>query len=174
MIKIDEILPDHVLKVLVDDDGLQDELFAKVVENTGTFIHVVYLVETSKFYRGAEVYELEETVHPVEIESVCEHYCETPFSPVRDNLYALTDEIDPEDSDSEVHDDSDSEADSVGDGFVVPDDVVDGRVMAPSESARIDREWRQWVPPTPGARRFKETVDALEHVARIHADNLNF
>ena len=174
MIKIDEILPDHILKVLVDDDGLQDELFARVVENTGTFIHIVYLVETSKFYRGAEVYELEETVHPVEIESVCEHYCETPFSPVRVNLYVMTDEIDPDDSDSEVHDDSDSEADSDGDGFVVPDDVVDGRVTAPSESARIDREWRQWVPPTPGARRFKETVDALEHLARIHADNLNF
>jgi hypothetical protein len=174
MIQIEEVLPDHILKVLVDDDGLQDELFARVVENTGTFIHVLYLVVTSKFYKGAEVYELEETVHPVELESVCEHYCESPFSPVPGGLFALADQVDPEDSDSEVHDDSDSDAESDGDGFVVADDVVDGRVTAPSESARIDSEWRQWVPPTPGARRFKETVDALEHLARIHADNLNF
>ena len=38
----------------------------------------------------------------------------------------------------------------------------------------IDKEWNEWKPTSPGARSFKEKVDAIENMAKMRADNLSF
>ena len=47
-------------------------------------------------------------------------------------------------------------------------------VIPPSDYKTIDKEWNAWEPRSPGARSFKETVDAIEALAKAHADNLSF
>jgi len=87
-------------------------------------------------------------------------------------MYAYLSEIDVEDSDSEIYDED--ESDSEMDDFIVPDDHIDGEVIPPSDYKTIDKEWNAWEPRSPGARSFKETVDAIEAMAKAHADNLSF
>ena len=87
-------------------------------------------------------------------------------------MYAFYSEIDIEDSDSEIYDED--ESDSEMDDFIVPDDVIDGQVIPPADHKSIDKEWDEWKPSTPGARSFKDTVDAIEALAKVHADNLSF
>jgi hypothetical protein len=87
-------------------------------------------------------------------------------------MFAYLSEIDIEDSDSEIYDDD--ESDSEMDGFIVPDNEIDGEVIPPPNQASIDKDWNEWTPSSPGARSFKERVDAIEAMARLQADNLSF
>jgi hypothetical protein len=88
-----------------------------------------------------------------------------------ENMYVIYDEIDVEDSDSEIYEDG---TDSEMDDFIVPDDEIDGDVNAPPGYEIIDKEWEAWEPQSPGARSFKERVDLIEMLAKRQADELNF
>ncbi|MBP04683.1 MAG: hypothetical protein CMA72_07875 [Euryarchaeota archaeon] len=117
-------------------------------------------------------------MNPAPYESVMEHYPsgttfeDLEFKMIKDGLYANLNEIDIEDSDSEIYDED--ESDSEMDDFIVPDDEIDGKIIPPSDYKTIDKEWNAWEPKSPGARSFKETVNAIEAMAKAHADNLSF
>lgn len=178
MISREEITQNDFVKVLVNDDDIEEEMFAIVGMNTGTVLGVHYISPTEKLYKSACVYQLEDgDMNPAPYESICEHYpTGTTFSdigmkPLGNNLFVIYDEIDVEDSDSEIYEDN---TDSEMDDFIVPDDEIDGAVDAPAGHEIIDKEWEAWEPRSPGARSFKQTVDLIEMYAKRHADELNF
>jgi len=179
MIVPSEILENDIVKLLVNEDGIEDDFFAVVGMNTGLTLGVWYLNPTELIYKSACVYQLEDgDMNAAPYESVMEHYPSgTTFEDLEmkslgNRMYAYLDEIDIEDSDSEIYDED--ESDSEMDDFIVPDDEIDGQVIPPSDYKSIDKEWNEWKPSTPGARSFKDTVDAIEALARAHADNLSF
>lgn len=177
MIVPSEILQDDIVKLLVNEDDLEDEMFAVVGMNTGLTLGVKYLNPTELIYKSACVYKLDEELSPAPYESVMEHYPSgTSFSDLEmkslgDGMYAYLNEIDIEDSDSDIYDE---ETDSEMEDFIVSDSEIDGQVIPPPNHATIDKEWNEWKPTSPGARSFKETVDAIENMARMRADNLSF
>ena len=179
MIVPSEIIENDIVKLLVNEDDMEDEMFAVVGMNTGLVLGVRYLNPTELIYKSACVYELEDgDMNPAPYESVMEHYPsgttfeDLEFKLIKDHMYAHLEDIDIEDSDSEIYDED--ESDSEMDDFIVPDDVIDGQVIPPSDYKSIDKEWNAWKPSTPGARSFKDTVDAIEALAKVHADNLSF
>tara|TARA_B110000285_G_scaffold93739_1_gene107147 strand:- start:57 stop:602 length:546 start_codon:yes stop_codon:yes gene_type:complete len=179
MIVPSEILKDDIVKLLVNEDELEDEMFAVVGINTGRTLGVHYLNPTELIYKSSCVYKLEdEDLNPAPYESLMEHHPSgTTFQDLEmkslgNGMFAYLSEIDIEESDSEIYDDD--ESDSEMDGFVVPDNEIDGEVIPPPNQASIDKDWNEWTPSSPGARSFKERVDAIEAVAKLQADNLSF
>jgi len=179
MIVPSEILENDIVKLLVNEDDVEDEMFGLVGMNTGLVLGVRYLNPTELIYKSACVYQLEDgDMSPAPYESVMEHYPSgTTFEDLEmkslgNRMYAYLAEIDIEDSDSEIYDED--ESDSEMDDFIVPDDHIDGEVIPPSDYKAIDKEWNAWEPRSPGARSFKDTVDAIEAMAKAHADNLSF
>ena len=179
MIVPSEILENDIVKLLVNEDEVEDEMFGVVGMNTGLVLGVRYLNPTELIYKSACVYKLEDgDMSPAPYESVMEHYPSgTTFEDLEmkslgENMFAFYSEIDIEDSDSEIYDDD--ESDSEMDDFIVPDNVIDGQVIPPSNYKAIDKEWNEWEPRSPGARSFKDTVNAIEALAKAHADNLSF
>jgi hypothetical protein len=169
MIVPSEIVQDDIVKLLVNEDNLEDEMFAVVGMNTG--------LTTELIYKSACVYKLDEDeLSPAPYESVMEHYPSgTSFSDLEmkslgDGMYACLAEIDIEDSDSDIYDEG---TDSEMEDFIVSDSEIDGQVIPPANHASIDKEWNEWKPTSPGARSFKEKVDAIETMAKMHADNLS-
>ena len=153
---------------------MEEELYAKVIKNSGVCLEVTYLVPTSKIYKGTTLYEFEEDCNVVESCNITEHYEGSELSDImikvpRTPYYYLIDEnsIDESDSSSIV----DSEDSGTDDSFVADDDEEGD---PPPDAEDIDRAWNSWNPVTPGARRFKETVDMIEYHARMHADELKF
>lgn len=173
MINFSEIQPGDLIKVLLHIDDIDDEVYAKVNENMNDYLTVNYYMETSLVYKGAQVYNIDENEELVQPENLCEHYPHgtSIFTNIGDLMYCITDEID-DDMDSDIIDESDEDSDL--DGFIVPDDEIDGEVIPPSSHREVDREWEQWEPMSPGSRKFKKVVDSLEEFAKMHADNLNF
>ena len=179
MIVPSEIIEDDIVKLLVNEEDVEDEMYAVVGMNTGLVLGVRYLNPTELIYKSACVYQLEDgDMNPAPYESVMEHYPSgTTFEDLEmkslgDKMYAFYSEIDIEDSDSEIYDDD--ESDSEMDDFIVPDDEIDGHMIPPSNHKSIDKEWNEWKPSTPGAKSFKDTVDAIEALVKVHADNLSF
>lgn len=177
MIVPSEIVQDDIVKLLVNEDNLEDEMFAVVGMNTGLTLGVKYLNPTELIYKSACVYKLDEDeLSPAPYESVMEHYpSETTFSDLEmkslgQGMYAYLEEIDIEDSDSDIYDEV---TDSEMEDFIVSDSEVEGQVIPPANHASIDKEWNEWKPTSPGARSFKERVDAIETMAKMHADNLS-
>jgi len=178
MIVPSEIVQDDIVKLLVNEDNLEDEMFAVVGMNTGLTLGVKYLNPTELIYKSACVYKLDEDeLSPAPYESVMEHYpSETTFNDLEmkslgQGMYAYLEEIDIEDSDSDIYDEV---TDSEMEDFIVSDSEVEGQVIPPANHASIDKEWNEWKPTSPGARSFKEKVDAIENMAKMHADNLSF
>jgi hypothetical protein len=178
MIVPSEIVQDDIVKLLVNEDNLEDEMFAVVGMNTGLTLGVKYLNPTELIYKSACVYKLDEDeLSPAPYESVMEHYpSETTFNDLEmkslgQGMYAYLEEIDVEDSDSDIYDEV---TDSEMEDFIVSDSEVEGQVIPPANHASIDKEWNEWKPTSPGARSFKEKVDAIETMAKMHADNLSF
>mgnify|MGYP006088539985 FL=1 len=178
MIVPSEIVQDDIVKLLVNEDNLEDEMFAVVGMNTGLTLGVKYLNPTELIYKSACVYKLDEDeLSPAPYESVMEHYpSETTFSDLEmkslgQGMYAYLEEIDIEDSDSDIYDEV---TDSEMEDFIVSDSEVEGQVIPPANHASIDKEWNEWKPTSPGARSFKERIDAIETMAKMHADNLSF
>lgn len=177
MIVPSEIVQDDIVKLLVNEDNLEDEMFAVVGMNTGLTLGVKYLNPTELIYKSACVYKLDEDeLSPAPYESVMEHYpSETTFSDLEmkslgQGMYAYLEEIDIEDSDSDIYDEV---TDSEMEDFIVSDSEVEGQVIPPANHASIDKEWNEWKPTSPGARSFKERIDAIETMAKMHADNLS-
>jgi len=179
MIVPSEICENDIVKLLVNEDDVEDEMFGLVGMNTGLVLGVRYLNPTELIYKSACVYQLESgDMNPAPYESVMEHYPsgttfeDLDMKSLGNGMYAYLTEIDIEDSDSEIYDED--ESDSEMDDFIVPDDQIDGEVIPPSDYKAIDKEWNAWEPRSPGARSFKETVNAIEAMAKAHADNLSF
>ena len=183
MIVPSEIVENDIVKVLVNEDDIEDEMYGIVGMNTGLVLGIRYLELTNKLYKSASVYAYDPNceMSPVPYESLMEHHQsgvtfeDLEMKSLGNNMYAKYEEIDIEDDDSEIYnEESDSETDSEMDDFIVSDDQVDGIVLPPGNHKEIDEEWEKWKPSTPGARSFKDTVDMIEMHARRHADNLNF
>ena len=179
MIVPSEIIQNDIVKLLVNEDSVEDDFLAVVGMNTGLTLGVRYLNPTELIYKSACVYKLEDgDMSPAPYESVMEHHPsgttfeDLEFKMINDGLYANINEIDIEDSDSEIYDGD--ESDSEMNDFIVPDNVIDGEVIRPPDYKTIDKEWNEWEPKSPGARSFKETVNAIEAMAKAHADNLSF
>ena len=168
MIVPSEINQDDIVKVLVNEDGIEDEMYGVVGMNTGNTLGLRYLNPTELFYKGACVYELEaEELSPAPYESVMEHYpsgttfADLEMKPLGMNKFAFYTEIDVEDSDSELYDEE--ETDSEMADFVVSDTEIEGQAIPlPADHKSIDKEWNEWEPTTSGGKSFKETVDAIE------------
>ena len=173
MINFSEIQPGDLIKVLLNIDDVDDEMYATTIENMNDYLTVNYYLDTSLVYKGARVYELDENEELVQPENMCEHYPDgtSVFCKIGDSMYCIKDEID-EDMESDIIDKSDEESDL--EGFIVPDDEIDGQVIPPSSHREVDREWNEWEPTSPGSRKFKQVVDSIEEFAKMHADNLNF
>lgn len=174
MINFSEIQPGDLIRVLVNLEDIEDEMYAKVKENNKDYLVVSYYSETSMMYKGARIHEYEDDKDElVQIDNISEHH-QAPdyFMNVKDNLYVMIDDID-SDEDSEIYDESDDDGSDLDD-FIVPDHQIDGIIIPPSNKATIDKEWNEWEPRSPGSMRFKETVNAIETYAKIQADELNF
>ena len=169
MIVPSEIIENDIVKVLVNEDGVEDEMYGVVGMNTGNTIGLRYLNPTELFYKSACVYELEhETLSPVPYESLMEHYPSgTRFEDLEMKAlgigqYVMYAEIDVEDTDSDLYDEGgDDESDL--EGFVVSDSEIIGEdIPLPPGHQAIDKEWNAWEPTTSGGKSFKETVDMIE------------
>ncbi len=167
MIVPSDIIQDDIVKLLVNENDMEDEMLAVVGMNTGLTLGVKYLNPTELIYKSACVYQLEDgDLNPAPYESLMEHHPSgTTFKDLEmkslgNGMFAYLSEIDIEDSDSEIYDDD--ESDSEMDGFIVSDNEIDGEVIPPPNQASIDREWNEWTPSSPGARSFKERVDAMK------------
>ena len=174
MIKIPEIQPGELIKVLVNlEDDIEDEVYATVKENHNDYLVVSYYEETSMTYKGARLYEFGDKDELVQEENLSEHHqTQDFFKNVKDNLYCMIDDIDSEE-DSDIIDESDDDGSDLHD-FIVSDSEIDGVVIPPSNSRIIDKEWKEWEPRSPGSLRYKQMVDNIETIARIQADELNF
>ena len=174
MIKISEIQPGELIKVLVNlEDDIEDEMYAKVKENNNDYIVVSYYSETSMTYKGARLYELEDKDELVQEENLSEHHQSLDFfKNVKENLYYMIDEID-SDEDSDIIDESDDDGSDL-EGFIVPDSECTDVISIPKNYREIDKEWNEWKPTSHGSLRFKNMVNDIETMAKYQTDELNF
>tara|TARA_B110000503_G_scaffold122023_1_gene186188 strand:- start:9715 stop:10251 length:537 start_codon:yes stop_codon:yes gene_type:complete len=178
MIVPSEIIQHDIVKVLVDEDGIEDEMLAVVAMNTGRTLGLHYLNPTESIYKSACVYKLDrDEIFPAPYESVTEHHLSgTKFEDlemkrVEADMYVYYSEIDTDESDSEVHEmNLASDTDSEMADFIVPDNEVEGQDIVPSDYATIDKEWNEWKPSSLGARGFKNTIDSIESRIRRLSD----
>ena len=176
MIVPSEIIEDDIVKVLVNEDGIEDVMYAVVAMNTGKTLGLYYLNPTESVYKSACIYSLDRTeMSPAPYDSLMEHYpTGTTFEDLDmkrmdqdGDMYAFYSEIDIEDSDSDIHEmHLESDTDSEMADFIVPDSEVEGQNIVPPDYASIDKEWNEWQPSSVGARSFKETVDLIESRVR--------
>ena len=175
MINFSDIQPGELIKVLVNlEDDIDDEMYASVKETHDDYLVVSYYSETSMVYKGARLYELEDKDELVQEENLSEHYDKDIcfFNNVKDNLYAVIDDID-SDEDSDIIDESDDDGSDLND-FIVSDMEIDGPIIPPANYKSIDKEWDEWEPRSPGSKRYKQMVDTIESFAKIQVDELNF
>jgi len=180
MITTQEIFPREVIKVLVDFDGVEEELYAKVLSNDSINIVVTYLSPTSKIYKGACVYSFESSVERVNFDSISEHYAgviditDIDMTHAGRNMYVFSREI-ISDHDSDIEDESDEE-DQYESDFVVSDGDEDTtpRALGISDYQEVDRKWNEWQPSTSGGRHFKSVIDMIECRVRHRGDEKNF
>ena len=169
MIVPSEINQDDIVKVLVNEDGLEDEMYGIVGMNTGNTLGLRYLNPTELIYKSACVYKIDSgDLSPTPYESVTEHHPSgTSFKDLEmkdlgADMFAYYSEIDIEDNDSDIYDDGhDDESDL--EGFVVSDSEIVGQdIELPVGHEEIDKEWNKWKPSTSGGKSFKETIDMIE------------
>ncbi len=174
MIIFEDIQVGDVVKIQTIYDEIEEEMYAQVTDTFITTLEVKYYTPTSKLYKGACLYTLDSETEGVLQESLTEHYIKdtSPFESKGDMVY-IPEEVMSDCSDSDVEDMSESESEDEEDDFVVSDDAVE-RWEAPPDSQAIDAHWNSWVPPTPGARNFKNVVDRIEQYARLQQDELQF
>jgi hypothetical protein len=173
MIVWGDISEGDTIKVLVEDDGgVEEECLADVKTKQDDKLLVNYFVETSMFYKDAPIFKFEEDSHEVELESISEHFdqclAEMGYTEIDENKWVKDEDIDSECSDSDIHDYSSEENNS----FIAPEDPAEWELPPGHET--LDNEWRQWVPASEGERHFKNRVDRIETLAKIHKDNLDF
>lgn len=175
MIVFSEIRPGDLIKVLVVVDDVEDELYANVEENREDYLIVKYYSESSLVYKNASVYLLEDEESLLREDSLLEHheFGGSLFSHVKDNMYVLLEEVDMQDDNSEIYDESEDEGSDL-ESFIVSDTDIDGDMSLPPDHALIDRAWNEWEPSSPGSRRYKEMVERIEERAKFQMDEINF
>ena len=169
MIVPSEINQNDIVKVLVNEDGVEDQMYGVVGMNTGNTLGLRYLNPTELIYKSACVYKLDlDELSPAPYESVMEHYpsgttfMDLEMKSLGDNRFAMYNEIDIEDTDSDLYDEG-ADDDSDLEGFVVSDSELIGQDIAlPPGHEAIDKEWNEWEPTTSGGKSFKETIDLIE------------
>ena len=172
----------EVIKVLVEDEGVTEDYWAKVVSNEGTHLLVTYLTPTSQIYKDACVYMFDSHVSRVEFESLIEHHegvktiVDIGWRNVGTNMWVEEEEVDDSVTTSDVEDMSDDEMDELlhqsMQDFVVPDDLRG--VELPPDHKEVDEKWDKWKPSSQGAQHFKDTVDRIEERVRRQMDDDNF
>ena len=169
MIVPSEINQNDIVKVLVNEDGVEDQMYGVVGMNTGNTLGLRYLNPTELIYKSACVYKLDlDELSPAPYESVMEHYpsgttfMDLEMKSLGENRFAMYSEIDIEDTDSDLYDEG-VDDDSDLEGFVVSDSELVGQDIAlPPGHEAIDKEWNEWEPTTSGGKSFKETIDLIE------------
>ena len=169
MIVPSEINQNDIVKVLVNEDGVEDQMYGVVGMNTGNTLGLRYLNPTELIYKSACVYKLDlDELSPAPYESVMEHYpsgttfMDLEMKSLGENRFAMYNEIDIEDTDSDLYDEG-ADDDSDLEGFVVSDSELVGQDIAlPPGHEAIDKEWNEWEPTTSGGKSFKETIDLIE------------
>ena len=163
MIIPSDIKVSELIIVLTEEEG---EAIAKVVANAGGYLVVSYLSQSEKVYKGTKVYSFESKTEFVSFDSLITHYIDTVdleeigFVKVQENMFVEESDID-EESSSEVETASESDdGASSEDGFIVPDD--EEVCIKPVDYKEVDKNWDDWKPTTPGAKRFKDKVDMME------------
>lgn len=177
MIIPQDIHPHEIIKVLVDFDDVEEEMYAKVLVNDEISLLVTYLSQTSNTYKGACIYSFEPTVERVNFDSITEHYSgviditEINMTNVGKNMFVLDTEI-IEELDSDI-DDGEGEYES---DFVVSDDEEGAtpRALGIADYKEVDQKWNEWQPTTSGGRHFKSVVDSIECRIRHQVDDKNF
>lgn len=174
MIVISEIHSGDLIKILVNIDDIEDEMYAIVQENREDYLIVKYYSETSLIYKDANVYSLDEDTNILRVESVIEHHTggDTIFIHIKDDMYVVSDEMNI-DADSTLYDESDSDGTDLS-GFIVSDSELEGKIQLPPGYEAIDEVWNSWKPSSPGSLKFKEMVDQIEERARHQMDEHNF
>ena len=169
MILPNEIKQNDILKVLVNEEGTEEELYGVVAMNTGLTLGMHFLEPTELFYKSGCVWKLsDDEMTPAPYESVMEHYptgttfADLELKPLGTNMFVYYHEIDIEDPDSDVYDEDGSSNSSL-DGFIVSDTEIEGM---PINHEEIDRDWDQWEPTTSGGKSFKEAIDKIEERVR--------
>ena len=170
----------EMIKVLAldEENDIEEEQWAKVMDVSESCLYVTYFCDVNKTYKGVCVYSFESKINVVHIENITEHYediidvKDIGTLKIGENMYVFEDEIDSDDSDDEIIDQDELEDEyDCSDGFVVNDS--DGFELPPDHE-EIDREWNRWQPRSNGERRFKEMVERIDTIARVHMDNSNF
>ena len=169
MIVPKEINENDIVKIFVNEEGIDDEMYGVVAMNTGLTLGMYYLNPTEMFYKSACVYKLDNsTMSPAPYESVIEHYpTGTTFEDLEmkslgTDLFAHYSEIDIEDGDSDIYDEG-ADSDTDLSGFLVSDTEIEGMpIQLPPGHQEIDKEWNKWEPSTSGGRSFKETIESIE------------
>ena len=176
MIDLSDFSKDDIVKVLVvDDDEVEEECYARACSINEGKLYVKYLEQRNKFFKSAPMYSFDVQESEVDPESLLEHFKDVDdpeetgiFIGVEDGYWVKEDEIDSECSDSDVEDYSSEENNS----FVEEDDVNEWQ--KPPDHALVDSDWNKWVPKSSGERHFKNMVDRVEHFAKLHEDELKF
>lgn len=170
-----EISRNDIVKILVSEDGIEEETYGLVAANTGRTLGMHYLYPTEMHYKSACVYRLDDDeMCPAPYESVMEHYPtgttfeDLDLKSLGSNMFAYFSEINPMDDDSDIYDEGDSGSDTSLSGFIVSDTEVEG---LPIDHKEVDAAWNEWEPSTSGGRSFKETIDLIEN--RERARNLS-
>jgi hypothetical protein len=179
-----DIKPAEVVKILLEDDGIEEDFWAKVISNEGEYLYVTYLTPTSRVYKDACVYEFDSQVSRVEFQSLMEHYpdvktiTDVGWRRVGDgNSWVIEEEVDDSVTTSDVEDLSDSEyeADELHQSmqdFVVPDNL--NEFEPPPDAKEVDTQWDEWKPTSEGGRHFKNVVDRIESKVRAAYDDHKF
>tara|TARA_R110002072_G_scaffold157128_6_gene307643 strand:+ start:714 stop:1250 length:537 start_codon:yes stop_codon:yes gene_type:complete len=178
MITIDNICENDIVEVLVSDEGLEEYMYGVVTYNTGTFIEVRYLSHVSKIYKGAEVYELEETKNLIEVDSISTHYhnAETledmGYMNVKENLYVKTEDIDNDfSSNCGIIDLSDDEYEDDDNDSFIASDHEDELFDPPSDHKEVDAAWNAWEPTSVGGKYFKNVVNRIDEIVQNYVRN---
>ena len=164
MIEFNEIKPNQFVKVLTEED----ESWALVVSNEGSYLFVSYMNETDRMYKDATVYQFDTRVQRVDPESLMEHYDELSDPGIKKlpgNNLVFYEDVNESDSDSEIYSDTDSDDNSM----IEEDDV--SKWELPEDHRQVDQQWSEWTPSSEGGRHFKGIVDRLDHQVKIHYDN---
>ena len=173
----EEIKKNEIVKVLVNVEDVEEEMYAIVEDNRGDHLELKYLELQEKIYKGASIYSFSEEIDIIRFESITEHHSEVydvadiDMMKVADNMYVFLDEVDIEEARDIISLEDDSSY--TEDSFVVADDYIDGEVVEkPHDAETVDKSWKEWTPMSPGARRFKETIDMIEfYVKQQHDEN---
>jgi hypothetical protein len=176
------IKPAEVVKILLENDGIHEDYYAKVMSNEGTHLLVTYLTPTSQIYKDACVHMFDTYVSRVEFESLIEHHegvktiTDVGWRNVGTNMWADEEEVDDSVTVSDVEDMSDDDIDDMLaetlEDFVAPDDLKG--VELPPDHKEVDEKWESWRPSSQGGHHFKDTVDRIEERVRSQMDDDNF